>query len=284
MLAGSLCLLVLSAGCHTVSLDSDPPGATVIVDGEVWGITPCTHTWRFGEKADGFTAAMILPGYDFADCPLLPRSRAIRHEESLLTSAPAGAQVYVNGKLVGTGPLLRWLMFPTSIRAVWSPDALARGRTRSDAPPASPVRTGTGQANVSCDIRVIAVANGSGVASASGDAAPGRLAPLAKELAGKLKEGVADKGASVAVVTLRNRSGTPQGKVTSDELADKVQGALIDTGWFDVKERIDLRGVLSEADLDTAGIVKNENVRRQLAGVKYVVIGGVTVTEAEKKP
>lgn len=59
---------------------------------------------------------------------------------------------------------------------------------------------------------------------------------------------------------------------------------MIDTGWFDVKERIDLRGVLNETDLDAAGIVKNENVRKQLAGVKYVVIGGVTVTEAQKKP
>ncbi len=87
------------------------------------------------------------------------------------------------------------------------------------------------------------------------------------------------KSESVAVVSLRNRSGTARGRVITDELADKVQGALIDTGWFDVKERIDLRGVLDERELDTAGIVKNRTVRTRLTGVKYVVIGGVTVTE-----
>ena len=64
------------------------------------------------------------------------------------------------------------------------------------------------------------------------------------------------------------------------DCCDKVQGALIDGGWFDVKERIDLRGVLSEQDLDAAGIVKNASVRDKLAGVKYIVIGGVTVTES----
>jgi curli biogenesis system outer membrane secretion channel CsgG len=143
---------------------------------------------------------------------------------------------------------------------------------------------GNGQGGVSCDLRLIEVANGSGVASASGDSAPGRLVVLAKELAGKLKDGVPARGSSVAVVTLRNRSGTPRGKVMADELADKVQGALIDTGWFDVKERIDLRGVLNERDLDTAGVVRNEDVRKHLVGVKYIVIGGVTVTEAENKP
>jgi curli biogenesis system outer membrane secretion channel CsgG len=134
----------------------------------------------------------------------------------------------------------------------------------------------------SCDLRIIGVSDGVGVASASGEATGGKLDVLAKGLAGKLKEGMVVKGESVAVVSLRNRSGTTQGKVIADELADKVQGALIDTGWFDVKERIDLRAVLDEKDLDTAGIVKNENVRKKLAGVKYIIIGGVTVTEPQK--
>ena len=44
-----------------------------------------------------------------------------------------------------------------------------------------------------------------------------------------------------------------------------------------MKERIDLRGIIDEQDLDAAGIVKNENVRKKLAGVKYIVLGGVTV-------
>ena len=139
-----------------------------------------------------------------------------------------------------------------------------------------------GNLQASCDIRIIAVSDGAGIANASGEAASNKLDVLAKGLAGKLKEGMVVKSESIAVVSLRNRSGTSQGKVIADELADKVQGSLIDTGWFDVKERIDLRAILDEKDLDTAGIVKNENVRKKLAGVKYIVIGGVTVTEGGK--
>ncbi len=135
---------------------------------------------------------------------------------------------------------------------------------------------------VSCDLRIIAVVDSSGLCSASGQAGSDRLDVLAKGLTSKLKEGTVVKGESVAVVSLRNRGDTGQGKAIAEELADKVQGALIDTGWFDVKERIDLRGILTEQDLDTAGIVKNESVRKKLAGVKYIVIGGVTVTDLPK--
>lgn len=130
---------------------------------------------------------------------------------------------------------------------------------------------------VSCDLRMVQVSDGTAVASASGEASSDRLADLAKALSRKLKEGLMVKGETVAVVSLRNRSGTAQGKVVADELADKLGGALIDTGWFEIKERIDLRGLLSEQDLETAGLVKNEDVKKKLAGVKYIVIGGVTV-------
>lgn len=136
---------------------------------------------------------------------------------------------------------------------------------------------------VSCDLRIIDVSKGSGIASAGGETASNKIDLLARGLAGKLKESMVIKGEPIAVVSLRNRSRTNQGKIIADELADKVQGALIDTGWFDVKERIDLRAVLDEKDLDTAGIVKNDSVRKKLSGVKYIVIGGVTVTEPPKQ-
>jgi curli biogenesis system outer membrane secretion channel CsgG len=109
-----------------------------------------------------------------------------------------------------------------------------------------------------------------------------RIAELTKAVATKLREGMPIKGESIAVVSLRDRTGTAPSRVVVDELADKLAGALVDTGWFDVKERIDLRGILTEKDLDTAGVVKNEDVKKKLAGVKYIVIGGVTVTEPAK--
>jgi len=135
---------------------------------------------------------------------------------------------------------------------------------------------------IAVDIRLITVSEGTGVAAVSGEAPNNKLDVLAKELAGKLREDMVVKGESIGVVSLRNRSGTNQGKIIADELADKIQGALIDTGWFDVKERIDLRAILDEEDLDTAGIVKNENVKKKLAGVKYIVIGGITVTDPQR--
>ena len=136
---------------------------------------------------------------------------------------------------------------------------------------------------ISCDLRIIDASDGSVVACATGEAGTDRLADLGKALARKLREGTLIKGESVAVVSLRNRGETPHGKAVAEEIADKVAGALVETGWFDVKERIDLRGILTEKDLDTAGMVKNPDVRRRLAGVKYIVIGGVTVTEAAAK-
>lgn len=133
--------------------------------------------------------------------------------------------------------------------------------------------------NVACDLRVIQVSDGSAPASAGGEASAEKMADLAKALSRKLKDGMMVKGESIAVVSLRNRCGSPKGKVTADELADKVSGALIDSGWFEVRERVDLRGIVGEKDLETAGIVANANVKDRLAGVKYIVIGGVTVSD-----
>ncbi len=140
----------------------------------------------------------------------------------------------------------------------------------------SPVaRTGT----VTCDLRMISVADGSGVGSATVQGSVDGLAPLAKDLAAQLTRSPVRKGEPIAFITLRNRSKSALGSIMADEIADKVAGALIAARWFDVKERIDLRAILDEKDLDTAGIVKDEDVRQKLAGVKYIIIGGVTVTE-----
>jgi hypothetical protein len=170
------------------------------------------------------------------------------------------------------------------IRVVFPPEVLVGRADEGRTPPVGSGEPGAEKGSVTCDLRVISVADGSGIASASGEASASKLDALAKGLAAKLKEGVVVKGEAIAVISLRNRSGSGRGRIIVDELADKVQGALIDTGWFEVKERIDLRAVLTEQDLDQAGLVKNENVRKKLAGVKYIVIGGVTVTEPAKRP
>jgi len=140
----------------------------------------------------------------------------------------------------------------------------------------------TESAMLSCDLRMVRVTDGGVIANASGQASIDKLEGLGQALAAKLKEGAFVKGEAVAVVSLRDRSATNHGRILADELADKVTGALVETGWFNVKERINLRAILDERLLESAEIIKNTHVQEKLAGVKYIVIGGVTVTEAER--
>ena len=131
---------------------------------------------------------------------------------------------------------------------------------------------------VSCDLRIVRVADGTVKASASGRAATKKLKDLAEDLADALKDDMLVKGVSISVVSLRNRSGTKQGQAFAEELADKLTGALLKSRWFNVKERIDLRSVLNEKDLEDAALVKRPRVRQKLAGIKYIISGGVTTS------
>jgi hypothetical protein len=140
--------------------------------------------------------------------------------------------------------------------------------------------TGRGT-RVSCDVRVVRVSDASVVASASGHAASDSLMALATALAEKLKEGMMVRGERIAVVTFRNRGGGARGRALADEVADKLSGALVNTRWFDVKERIDLQAVADQKALESTDLVKNPDVKQRLAGVRYIVIGGITVTQRE---
>ena len=163
---------------------------------------------------------------------------------------------------------------------------VALGSSEPSNPPPTPTpptpTPATTSTRAACDLRMIRASDASVVASVSGESTVERMSELAKAAAGKLREEMPIKGESLAVVSLRNRSATGRGKVVADELADKLAGALVETGWFQVKERIDLRAIVEEKDLDATGMVTNETVKRKLAGVKYIVIGGVTVTEGKQ--
>lgn len=139
---------------------------------------------------------------------------------------------------------------------------------------------------IRCDVRIVAVEGGSIVGQAGGTCEDSELSILAKTMAEKLQSDMPEKGRSVAVVTLRNRSQHPQAQAICDEVADKLTGALVETHWFDVKERVDLRTILSENDLESAGMINNPGVRSKIGGVHYLVIGGVTVSgrAVEEKP
>jgi len=281
-------LVCVASGCATFHVDSNPPGDCYF-NGQLVGKTPYSAVYT-AAQLQGARCGIVLPGHDVAEAmQLQPAPNAIPME-----SSPPGAMVYINGELAGKSPLYRtdpgfltnlgYVLGGCYIRVVFPPEVLAGRPGAGSTPPAGSGEPATAKDNVTCDLRVINVADSSGIANASGEAAAGKLDALAKGLAAKLKEGVIVKGEAIAVVSLRNRSDSARGKIVVEELADKLQGALIETGWFEVKERIDLRAALTEQDLDKAGIVKNEGVRKKLAGVKYIVIGGVTVTEPAKNP
>lgn len=256
------CLLALG-GCANIRIESDPPGAQAFLRGQLIGTTPFTRTCWAGEDQMA-SAEMVLPGHDRSECPHLPRGPGMALCE--MTSAPAGAQVYIDGVLAGTAPFFTTLWFPHSIRVVFP-----KGSPSTSPPPAGPAGT------VSCDVRVIRVSDGTAVSQAGGRCRGDDLQSLAKALVDKLKEDMLVKDEAIAVGSLRNRSGTEGGKVVADEVADKIAGALIAAKWFQVKERIDLRSILDEKDLETAAIVQNPKLRDRLGGIKYLLIGGVTV-------
>ena len=130
---------------------------------------------------------------------------------------------------------------------------------------------------VTCEVRLVSVADGSIVASASDYDELDDLDDLADNLADDLEGGKTTKGQSVAVATLRNRTGTKQCKQIADELHEKIAGELTTQGYFKVQERLELRAILDEKDLESSSVVKNPKVRKKLAGVDYLLLGGVSV-------
>ena len=254
--------MALQAGCANITIESDPPGAKAYLNGQYLGTTPFTSTFWAGQDASA-SAELVAPGHDRSELATLPRPYGLTAMQ--IVTAPAGAECYMDGQYVGNAPLFTAVFFPRTMKGVWKKPAASPAAQ-------APASTST----VSCDLRVIRVSDGSAVAEASGSG--GDLGEVAKMLAGKLRQDFAKQGEAVAVGSLRDRAGTPASRALTDELADKVAGALIATKWFDVKERIDLRATLRERDLDTADIVRNPKVKEQLAGISFIVIGGVTVT------
>ena len=187
---------------------------------------------------------------------------------------------YTREPVWGVVDLLLW---PFS--AAWDPMLAARNANRINYEATKQaweektglVAGGAGAGLVACDVRVVRVSDASVVASASAREPSGKLEDLATLIAKELKDDDL-KGGSITVATLRNRGDSEKGRAIADEVADKIMGALVKTKWFDVKERIDLSSILSERDLESAQLVKNPEIRKKLAGIGYIVIGGVTIS------
>jgi hypothetical protein len=135
-------------------------------------------------------------------------------------------------------------------------------------------------AMATCELKIVRVSDGAVLAAVSGTGRTDDLPNLARMLVQKLEKGESTKGKPLAVASLRNRSGTRQSAVASNELGYKTMAALLEEGWFAVKERVWLRKLLPEKDLEDPAIVKAPKVRQRLSGLDYVVLGGVAVSQA----
>jgi len=133
---------------------------------------------------------------------------------------------------------------------------------------------------VTCELKVVRASDGGVLAAVSGTGRADDLRGLARRLVGKLEKGQSTKGKLLAVASLRNRTGTPQAAVLCKEFGYKTMAALLEEGWFTIKERVWLRSVLSEKDLEDPAIVKTPKVKQKLSGLDYVVLGGVSVSQA----
>lgn len=258
--AAGLCVALFS-GCASITIDSDPPGATVYLNGQYLGTTPLTNTFWIGQDINS-TAEIVAPGHERSECVIADRGPGMKQLQ--IASAPTGAEVFIDGRRIGSAPLFTGLFVPKTMKGVWKAPAHA-------APAPHPALL------ASCDLRVIRVSDGSAVGQASASGAD--LAELSKALADKLVKDFTKQGQAISVGSLRDRTGTPASRVVTDELTDKLAGSLISTKWFDVKERVDLRAVLGEHDLDTAEVVRNPKIRAKLSGIDFIVIGGVTVED-----
>lgn len=140
---------------------------------------------------------------------------------------------------------------------------------------------------VSCDVWLASVSDEatsiSGAASAK--CRLNDLAVLAEDLATQLSKSVDNKGESVAVLALANRVGTDDCRAIAEEVADKLTVALAASGWFDVKERMNLQRVLdARTQEQVLNLVRDPGLRERTGSIRYVVLGGVTVSTPEKTP
>ncbi len=103
----------LKARFGTLEVSSDPPGATVTVDGQVWGTTPLVKDRL---RSGAYTLTLSMVGYDPQTnlIPLVERE-TVRRSYKLngqvghlqIESEPVGASVYIDGQQIeGTTPLI----------------------------------------------------------------------------------------------------------------------------------------------------------------------------------
>ena len=106
--------LLLVGGCTTINCQTDPPGAKVYVNGVCRGTTPFVSTFWLAEGIK--VAEAVMPGHERTECPHL----AMRPPGAfLITSAPPGGQITIDGDYAGTTPQFTPIGFYHDMSLSW---------------------------------------------------------------------------------------------------------------------------------------------------------------------
>ncbi|MBS3821076.1 MAG: PEGA domain-containing protein [Planctomycetes bacterium] len=129
---------------------------------------------------------------------------------------------------------------------------------------------------IACDIRIIRVTDGRVVATAYGLVGTERLIILAEQIAEQISTRMPpDAHGSAVMLRLRNRRRTPAGDQLADELTEMLFRELVYAGPLKITRTIDLRSLVEARMRDHSAVLKNPDVQRMLAGVQYVIQGGI---------
>jgi hypothetical protein len=305
-------LVLATAGCaHTVRINTLPAGAELYVNGTLVGPTPQSVPCKpageaFGhEWGDTLHVVLQMEGYETVEKTITSEDLQDRYEDRDCVqgqsqfgigstfdytytlkreSSSAAAKHRVECDLrvvrVRNGQIVASASVRGDDRDL---NKLARqlveqlDRANNAAPAADPNAPASAGAAERRDAAGRPSANGgaemgggSNAASADGAAERGGMAAA---VGGHAGQSVFD--GPLAVATLRDRTGSAKSRPVVEALTDKLAGALVAAGHFDVKERVNLRAILEERDLEAAALVENPRVREKLAGIDYLILGGV---------
>jgi hypothetical protein len=138
LLALGVALIMGGCAATPISINTNPPGATVYARGKTVGVTPAQLTPEGNTPMD---IELRLSGYFPETATILPgtqqREVSVRLEPTTLkkeydvTSAPVGASVYLDGRSVGTTPLagLSVVYERDDKFAPWKPHSLSVAKT-----------------------------------------------------------------------------------------------------------------------------------------------------------
>mgnify|MGYP006294874351 CR=1 FL=1 len=129
---------------------------------------------------------------------------------------------------------------------------------------------------VACEVRLVRVRDGRVLCQVSGMGQYDQLSLFAEALAEELKEQFPPgRNGELAVATTRNRRQSERGEFYAQEMSQYLFRELSFDSPLGVATELNLTGLVSEDKKDNPRIVLEPALRKELRGVRYVVLSGL---------